>query len=192
MNNKKEIILAIALIAFSIIFRVLNTTNSFFNFTPMIALSLFAGSIFSNKKLAYALPIIAMLFSDLFLQLFTKIPGFYGMSQVVNYAALVLVAILGTTLKNRNAINVLGYTLTSSLLFFVVSNFGVWFFDTYKMYSFSAAGFSSCFAAGLAFYKQQINAHIFANPLVGDIYFSVIFFGTYALSKVSIGQKATA
>jgi hypothetical protein len=192
MNNKKEILIACIVVICSIAFRLINTTQSIFNFTPILALSLFAGSIFTNKKMSYALPLIAMLASDIFLQLFTKIDGFYGVSQFFNYAILALIVALGTTLKNKTIINIAGYTVASSLIFFVLSNFGVWFFDSYNMYPKTLTGLAQCMGAGVAFYKQQIQGNVLSNPIVGDLYFSALFFGGYALYKQLAGKSALA
>jgi hypothetical protein len=192
MNNKKEIIIACLVVTFSILFRLINTTNSIFNFTPILALSLFSGSIFTNKKMSYALPLIAMLLSDIFLQLFTKIQGFYGVSQFFNYAILALVVALGTTLKNKTILNIAGYTIASSLLFFILSNFGVWFFDSYNMYPKTITGLAQCMSAGIAFYKQQIQSSMLSNPIAGDLYFSALFFGGYALYKQIAFKNAIA
>jgi hypothetical protein len=192
MNNKKEIIIACIIVAFSIAFRLINTTNSIFNFTPILALSLFAGSIFTNKKMSYALPLIAMLASDIFLQIFTTIDGFYGAGQFFNYSILLLIVALGTTLKNKTIINIAGYTVASSLLFFVLSNFGVWLFDSYNMYPKNTTGLAQCMSAGVAFYKQQIQGNFLSNPIVGDLYFSALFFGGFALYKQLANKTAVA
>ena len=37
------------------------------NFVPITAMALFAGLNFKNKKLAYSIPLLAMIISDLFL-----------------------------------------------------------------------------------------------------------------------------
>ena len=43
------------------------------NFTPIIAMGLFSGYCIKNKTIAILLPIMAMFFSDLFLNLFEHV-----------------------------------------------------------------------------------------------------------------------
>ena len=84
------------------------------NFTPVTAIALFGGLYFSNRKMAYLVPIFIMALSDVFL-------GFHPISLFV-YTAFLLVSFIGTQ-TNKPSI----YTiLLGSLSFFIVTNFGVW------------------------------------------------------------------
>ena len=141
MFNKKEIGIAILLIGLSVIIRIVDNTFNLFHFTPVIAISLFSGTIIKDKKLAFATPFLAMLISDIYFQLFTNIPGFYGISQVVNYSSVLLIVFIGSQIRSKNISNVVAYTLSSSLLFFIVSNFGVWLAG---YYGYTMMGLGSC------------------------------------------------
>lgn len=177
MNNKQQNILAAALVLACIVLRITSQNTFIANFTPVLAMGLFAGSIFTNKKIAIALPLITMLIGDLYLQYtytthHTQTPGFYGMSQLFNYAAYALVAFIGTRLKNKTAFNVLGYGVIGSLVFFSISNFGVWADTTFNLYPKTMDGLINCFIAAIPFYK---------NSFVSDLFFSAIFFGGYVV-----------
>jgi len=173
---KKEILIVALLVLTTAILRIVNAELHMYNMVPVAALGIFSGSVLTNKKWAYMIPLTAMFLSDVGLNLFTSTPGFYGISQFVNYLALSLVTLLGTTLVNRKAINVLGYTLGGSMIFFLVSNFGT-FLQGYYGYQFE--GFINCYVMALPFYKSEFSTVIFMNSFLGDIIFSVIAFGTF-------------
>jgi hypothetical protein len=184
MNKLNQSFLAVVLVITCVALRIASNQTFIANFAPVLAMGLFAGSIFTNKKLAIALPIITMLIGDLYFQLFTTTPGFYGGSQIFNYAAFGLVALFGASLKNRNAINVFGYAITGSMIFFVISNLGVWADTTFNMYAKTWSGLVNCFTMAIPFYK---------NSLISDVLFSAIFFGLYYIvntAKVNNTIKA--
>lgn len=179
---KKEILIVAFLVLTTAVLRVINAEAHLYNMVPVAALGLFSGSVISNKKWAFMIPLAAMFLSDLGLSLFTHTPGFYGISQTVNYLALVIVTLLGTTLVKRNTINVLGYTLGGSMIFFLISNFGT-FLQGY--YGYSVAGLTECYAMALPFYKSEFSTTIFMNSFLGDIIFSVVAFGIFQLVTLS-------
>ena len=84
------------------------------NFAPITAMSLFAGAYFTRKQLAFIVPLLAMLISDLFL-------GFYTISIFV-YLSFAVITFIGQQ-KNRVTPKLV---LLGSVLFFLISNFGVW------------------------------------------------------------------
>jgi hypothetical protein len=192
MNRRQEYIVAALLIAFTIAFRLINNASHFLNFAPMLALSLFAGSIFRSKQLAYATPLVAIVLSDLCLGLFTREMGYYGLSQIVNYIAYAIVVALGTTLKSVNASKVILYSVASSIVFFLISNFGVWAETTFNLYPKNWQGFTACYTAAIAFYRQQIEANYVFNPITADILYASLFFGGYHLAKQFGIQKQLA
>jgi hypothetical protein len=60
--------------------------------------------------------------------------------------------------------------VTSSLLFFVLTNLGVWAFG--HMYPKTAAGLIACYTAALPFFR---------NTLEGDLLYTLVLFGGFAL-----------
>ncbi|MBL7764917.1 MAG: hypothetical protein JNJ58_02405 [Chitinophagaceae bacterium] len=179
MRKETTQIFLVALVIFiTATLRVVNAEAHLYNLVPVAALGLFSGSILQNKRWAYTIPLAAMLLSDLGLALFTHIQGFYGISQIVNYLALALITWMGTRLHKRNMLNIAGYTLSGSLIFFLLSNFGTWL-GGYYAYSF--AGLTECFTMALPFYKSEMATSFFVNSLFGDLIFSGIAFGLFAL-----------
>lgn len=129
------------------------------NFAPITAISLFAGAYFTRKHLAYLVPILAMLISDLFL-------GFYTISIFV-YLSFALITWFGQQ-KNRVTPKLV---LLGSVSFFLISNFGVWLL----YYPKTIDGFMTCFTLAVPF---------FATSLLGDIvYSSLLVFGFSMVSK---------
>ncbi|HKT96923.1 MAG TPA: DUF6580 family putative transport protein, partial [Paraburkholderia sp.] len=81
-----------------------------------------------------------------------------GMAWV--YAPMLAIALLGRTLVARRTVRAtIAAALASGLVFFVVSNFGVWLGT---LYPHSASGLADCYVAALPFYRNQI---------VGDLVF---------------------
>ena len=108
--TKKQLVLIVFMLI-AILFRLFPHLP---NFTPVTAIALFGGLYFSNRKMAYLVPIFIMALSDVFL-------GFHPISLFV-YTAFLLVSFIGTQ-TNKPSI----YTiLLGSLSFFIVTNFGVW------------------------------------------------------------------
>src|SRR5277367_6515137 len=103
------------------------------NVTPIAAMALFGGACFTNRKMAYLLPMAAMLLSDLVLG-FTR----YGVlillaSQPVVYACILATTAIGQLIKDRRSVWQVGTAaLTGAVVFFVVTNLAVW--ATGRMY----------------------------------------------------------
>src|SRR5699024_7294073 len=98
-----------------------------YNFSPIAGMALLAGSVIADKKWAFIFPLAALFISDLCFALFTNIPGFYGISQLINYGAFVLIIVLGMLfIKKIKLKNIVLTSLTASVLFFIISNFGTW------------------------------------------------------------------
>ncbi len=169
MNQKKSnIILGSVLISIAALLKVVTFPHSI---NPIIAISLFSGVVVKDKRWALAMPLFAMLASDLMLEITGVAQGFYGMSQLGNYASLLLVTCLGFGMKKINWLNVVGFSLLTSLLFYVLSNTNVFLFDTMLTYTKDLNGWFNCMVAGIPFIK---------NSLLNDLCFNVILFGGYA------------
>src|SRR6266436_10064817 len=82
------------------------------NVTSLTAVALFGGAYFSDRLLAFLVPLAALFLSDLVL-------GFYHHMEVV-YASFALIVCIGLWLqKDRSALHIAGAALASSVLFFV-------------------------------------------------------------------------
>jgi hypothetical protein len=175
--NKLNLIIGTLLIIFA---ATLKVTTFPFSVNPIIAISLFSGTVIKDKKLSFLIPLLAMFVSDLLLEFLNIAPGFYGVGQIGNYASLLLVTVLGFGMKKINAINVLGFSIASSLLFFFLSNTNCFLFDNLSTYGSGLAGWLNCLIAGLPFVK---------NGLVIDLAFSGILYGSYVIYNRAAVKK---
>ena len=172
MNKQKSsVLIAIILVVLAALSRVALYPH---NFSPIIGMAVFAGAVIKDKRFAFALPLFAMLLSDVIFQVSKIAPGFWGMGQVLNYAILGLITIIAFNLKKITVLNVASYSIMSSAIFFVLSNSVCFFVDNpvYHLYAQNFTGYINCLAAGLPFVKIS---------MVADLVYSGILFGAYYL-----------
>lgn len=143
------------------------------NMTPIAAMALFGGVYFASKRTAFLVPLAAMYLSDLALGLFVYDFGwFHGFMPFV-YASFVMTVCLGFLVRRRlTPLTVGGAALISSILFFIVTNFGVWLVS--NLYPKTLAGLTGCYVAAIPFFR---------NSLAGDAIYALLFFGGFALAQ---------
>lgn len=135
------------------------------NLTSITAVALFGGAYFHDRRLALAVPLGALFLSDLVLGLYS------GMAEV--YVSFALIVGIGLWLRSRrHPALIAGAALTSSVLFFVLTNFAVW--ASGHLYPKTWGGFVACFTAALPFFR---------NGLEGDLLYTLILFGGFALME---------
>lgn len=141
------------------------------NFTPIGAIALFAGTYIKNKRLAFALPMMTLLVSDILLQMVNG-TGFYR-DMIFVYGSFALVVGIGFLLRGREQRQtIMVASLISSLIFFFITNFGTWVM--YDMYPKTGAGLLTCYVAGIPFLKGTI---------MGDLFYNILLFGSFALAR---------
>ena len=138
------------------------------NFTPIGAMALFGGAYLGRHALAFAAPLGALLLSDAVL-------GFYSGMQYT-YLAVAAIVLIGWLLQAKvSLLRVGGAALAASVLFFTISNFGVWL--TSGMYPRTVEGLATCFVAAIPFFQ---------NTVAGDLLFSGLLFGGFALLERAV------
>ncbi len=146
------------------------------NFSPLGSISLFGAAYFSKKWQSILIPLTATWLSDLFINnvIYAKYyPTFTWLSQGFywQYGSYVLIAIAAFYIfKKINVTTVILGIGSSTIIFFLVSNFGCWLGSTSYPQTFS--GLVECYAAGIPFIK---------GTLLGDIFYSTVLFGSFAL-----------
>ena len=149
------------------------------NFTPLAAVTLFAGVWYARRGTALLVPLGAMLASDAILG------GYDWRLMAVVYVAMMLPVGLRGLLRTRlSAWRVAGAAAGSSVAFYLATNFAHWMWM--PGYERSLSGLTACYLAALPFFKYQ---------LAGDLAFSAVLFGAYALltqrsSAESVAQPA--
>jgi hypothetical protein len=135
------------------------------NFTPIAAMAL-AGGVYLEKRFALIVPIVALVISDFFI-------GFHNTILFV-YGSFVLIGFMGLWLKSHKKLfPVLGTALVSSILFFVITNFGVWLTGSGWFYPKTLQGLFECYIMAIPFFR---------NTLAGDLVFTGVLFGLFELS----------
>jgi hypothetical protein len=129
------------------------------NFAPIGGLALFSGANF-KKKSALLIPLSAMFLSDIFLGFHKTIPYVY--------ISFIIIALIGSLIKNSKWQSILSASLVSSVLFFLITNFGVW--ASGMMYQRNLNGLMQSYAFGIPFFR---------NTLVSDLFYSFSFFYGY-------------
>ncbi len=146
--------------------------SGFFNFSPVGAMALFGAAYFSKKWVAFLVPFLALWMSNLLLDNLFYARYYDGFAWFTNwevYLAFALIVVLGSVLLQKvNPGRLLVASLSSSVLFFLVTNFFVWKSGT--MYPLTGAGLGTCYVAALPF---------FGKTLLGDLLFVGVLFGGF-------------
>ncbi len=143
------------------------------NFTPIDAMALFSGAYLGRRALAFFAPLGALLLSDALL-------GFYSGMQF-QYLSVGLIVVLGWLVLSRTSVVRLGLAaVASSVLFFVISNFGTWLVS--GLYPHTLGGLLSCYIAAIPFY---------ANTLAGDLFYVALLFGGFRVAELLVPKLAS-
>jgi hypothetical protein len=162
------------------------------NFTPVAAMALFGGAHFDRKAWSFAVPLAAMLLSDIVLE-FLFGWGFHATTPVI-YGTFAAIAGFGLWLRERpsnraaareatvlndwrRAAKVSGAALAASTFFFLTTNFGVWAIG--GMYPNTVAGLLACYTAALPF---------FGPTLAGDLFYTFVLFAAPALAAARFAR----
>lgn len=145
------------------------------NIVPIGALMLFGGTYLPRKL--FWLPILALLISDFFI-------GFYGLDMIYVYGSFTLTGLIGFWIRSHKKVTaVLGGAFFSSILFFLITNFGVWA-PPNNWYPHTLDGLGQSYIMALPFFR---------NSLIGDLGYTILLFGGYELlqnfSKKFLPQK---
>ena len=134
------------------------------NFTPIIAIAIMSGYFFRNIYLSLFVMLFSMLLADVFI-------GFYY-NMIFVYLTLFLITFIFFNISNKiNSKNLLICSLTGSLIFFIFSNFGVWFLGS--LYEKSLTGLVECYILAIPFFLNTLLSTIFFS------YSSFIFFNIF-------------
>ncbi|NJC25327.1 DUF6580 family putative transport protein [Neolewinella antarctica] len=142
------------------------------NFVPTGAMAIFGAAALPKRWLMFLVPLVAFYVSDLALNNLVYAEYFeglyFGISPFV-YLGLGLMILVGAGLLRNQTFSWLrigGAAVGATLVFFLVSNFGVWVGGL--MYPKTAAGLLSAYVAGLPFLLNSLLANlVFSGALFG-------------------------
>lgn len=182
----KDKLALFSIILFAVLLRLLPHVP---NFAPVGAMALFGG-VYIERKYAIGIILLTLLISDYLLlyihpfstQLIT-ISHIYPPTALLHsttlyvYGSFLLTVGIGMFLKKQLSIeNIILTSITSSLLFFFVTNFGVW---ATGAYSRSISGLWESYFMGLPFLRATV---------FGDLFYTGLFFGGYEFVLQMIKQ----
>ena len=163
MSNPSRLLALIAAIFAAAVLRLVPHPP---NFTPIGAMALFSGAYLGRRAAAFAAPLGALLLSDLVL-------GFYH-GQATVYFSVALIVMVGIVALGRvSPLRVGAAALASSVLFFVITNFGMWLFSGF--YPRTLAGLEACYVAAIPFFQ---------NTVAGDLFYATLLFGGFRVAEL--------
>ncbi len=158
----------VALLSAIVVAAVLRLVPHPANFTPIGGMALFSGAYLGRRSLAFAAPLGAMMLSDAVL-------GFYSGFWITYVAVALIVAVGFLALSRLSVLRIAGAAIASSVLFFLVSNFGTW--AASGMYPHTLAGLSACYVAAVPFFQ---------NTVAGDLFYAALLFGGFHLAELAM------
>ena len=119
------------------------------NFSPIIAVAMMSGFFFRNIYLSLGVLLVSMLLSDAFI-------GFYN-NMLFVYLSLFLIAFVFYKITEKiNFKNLFIYGFVGSLIFFIVSNFGLWVVGSPGVnnipYDRNLSGLIECYVLAIPFF----------------------------------------
>ena len=147
----------------------MNIVPHAWHFTPLAASLLFFGARGARRQMW--VPLLLLAGTDVVL---TKFMYAYPVSwdHLVTWAWYAAILWLGTNLREKSGFwRVAGAAVTSSVSFFLISNFAVWAAWP-AMYPRTFGGLMASYAAGLPFFR---------GTATSDLFFSLAMFGTPVL-----------
>ena len=132
------------------------------NATPVMAIALFGGTYLA-KRWAILLPLAIVAISDVLIGWHSTVPFTWG--------AFLLTGLLAWWVRpNPNGSRILVGALAGSVLFFLITNFGVWVAG--DLYPRTADGLWQCYVAAIPFFRTS---------LMGDLVYTAVLFGGYGV-----------
>jgi len=184
-SNNWKIFIVVALIIASALYRLFPHP---YNFAPIAGMALLSGAFLKDRRMfAILIPLLALFISDVILnntlyRSFYASEGFvlFQAYMIATYISLILIVFIGRSIKKIKFFSIIGASLCSSILFFLITNFSSWL--EIPIYPKNLAGLIECFAAGIPF---------FPFTLLGDVVFSLGLFGI-AILLINITQAKSA
>ncbi len=136
------------------------------NMTPLGAMFLFSGATIRNKPASLIVPLAALIVSDLAVNalLYGGEPTWFS---PFTWGAFLCVGMIGWLLgPNPRGWRVACASLAGSVVFFAISNLGVWAQD--GLYTHDLQGLIDCYVAAIPFFR---------NAVLGDLGYAALLFG---------------
>jgi hypothetical protein len=178
MKHNKSLFLAFGLLI------IIGSVFRAAGFAPQIAMAVFGAAVIRDKKLAFVLPLLSMLLSDVFIEILYRnglmnYGGFYSGQtffdgQVLNYILLAGLTLVGFWARNLNWGRIAIATVSAPVIYFLLSNLFVWIGGAGYSRPYTFSGLLLCYEDALPFLRTS---------LMYTVMFSTILFGGYFLLR---------
>lgn len=144
-------------------------------FTPTAAAAIFAGFYFARLSFAALVPITILGISDFALEAYDS----FGV-MIATYAVMTLPVLFGRWLRTSDGrvqtlFRIAFAALVPAILFWIVTNFAVWAFQS--DYEKSWSGLMLCYTRAIPFFRWM---------LAGDVLYVAVLFGCAALAGLPL------
>ena len=153
------------------------------NFSPVLPLCLFGAAFYASRTHALLVPMLIYLAGDLGIWLITgRLDWALYAGQPMLYLSVRLVVARGFLLRGTHGWQrVAGTGLASAIVFFLVSNLGVWAFGGGDPYALNLSGLIDCYIQAIPFFR---------NTLISMVVFLPLLFSRLSLRELSQHGKA--
>lgn len=129
------------------------------NFTSLIALGFYVPAFFGMKFLPVL--ILSFIVTDLII-------GFHS-TVFFTWGSVILIGFLAQFFKSSIIYRILG-SLLGAILFFIITNFGVW---STGYYGYTLSGFISCYVLAIPFFVYTFISTLSFSVLIETIYYFI-------------------
>ena len=147
-------------------------------YAPQIAMAVFGAVVISDKKFAFALPLLSMFLSDVLFEVLYRnglsdYGGFYD-GQITNYLLFALITLISFWARGTNWIKITTAVISAPVIYFLLSNLLVWMNGGGLHRPKTFDGLLLCYSDAVPFFRAG-----FVNTLE----FSALFFGIYFIVR---------
>jgi len=157
------------------------------NFSPIMALA-FCGAIYLHEKWLWAVPLVALALSDLWINHYYLAQYDYGWELkglLLRYGSYGVALGFGWLVSQRKSWSaIFGGALAASLVFYLVTNTAAWAVD--EFYAKTLAGWWQAMTIGHPEYPPTI--FFFKNSLISDLSFTALFAVVMEYAALRAGQ----
>lgn len=188
MKQNKSLLLAFGLMI------VIGSAFRAAGFAPQIAMAVFGAAVIKDKKLAFVLPLLSMLLSDVFIEILFRnglmnYGGFWAGQtffdgQVLNYIVLAGLTLVGFWARNLNWGRIAAVTLAAPVIYFLISNLLVWIGGAGWHRPYTFGGLLLCYEDGLPFLRTSL--------MYTALFSSILFGGYFLLQRLVMHRKQLA
>lgn len=187
--NQSKLLIAIALVLGGAALRLVDIGGV--NFAPIGAIAVFSGLMFRRKWMAFALPLLATVIGDCVLAVqndYDFANYLFSPLMLFVYAGWLLYVCCGLLVRgrwNRTSSDskrgwlLCGGSLVGSILFFIVSNLGVWVLSPVH----TLETLTTCFVKAIPFYR---------GTLFSDLIYLAVLIAAHTTLTANVSSKQAA